>query len=31
MTSLNQINVVVPKEISVMIGAANPTGHDPGH
>jgi uncharacterized protein (TIGR03437 family) len=25
MTSLNQINVVVPKEISVMIGAANPT------
>lgn len=25
MTSLNQINVVVPKEVSVMIGAANPT------
>lgn len=25
MTSLNQINVVVPKEIAVLIGAANPT------
>ena len=25
MTSLNQINVVVPKEVAVLIGAANPT------